>query len=194
MRPLLKRKDWLIVTALLAAAGTPARPQAAKPGDAKRANELTLAGLRPGKDSLSTAAKTFRLEHVSRDSRPESPEWADGCTGRFVRLELGRENLIEGVTVSSLGSARAECRATPPAWLQPKLLRTGRGLALGNTRKSVVATYGAPQSTGPSTHGGRELELLYYAFDWAGTEVPQVMEVTIEKGRVVQITLAFPSL
>jgi hypothetical protein len=42
--------------------------------------------------------------------------------------------------------------------------------------------------------------LLYYAFDWAGADVPQVMEVvcTLEEdgkpGRVVEITLAAPSL
>jgi hypothetical protein len=42
--------------------------------------------------------------------------------------------------------------------------------------------------------------LWYYAFDWAGPDVPQVMEVvcTREKdgqaGRVVEITLAAPSL
>jgi len=42
--------------------------------------------------------------------------------------------------------------------------------------------------------------LLYYAFDWAGPEVPQVMEVvcTAPKdgtpGKVVEITLAAGSL
>jgi hypothetical protein len=42
--------------------------------------------------------------------------------------------------------------------------------------------------------------LLYYAFDWAGTDVPQLMAVlcTPEKngkaGRVVEITLEAPSL
>ncbi len=180
------------VAALVLGLGAVAQEQPSK--NAKKLNELTLAGLRPGKDTLSDAAKSFKPEHTARGSRPESPEWADGCTGRFVRLELGRDNLIEGVTVSSLGSSKAECRATPPAWLQPKLLRTGRGLSLGSAKSSVVATYGPPQSSGPSTLNGRQLELLYYAFDWAGTDVPQVMEVTIEKGRVVQITLAFPSL
>lgn len=160
----------------------------------KRVNELTLAGLRPGKDTLVEASRIFKPEHAARDSRPESPEWADGCTGRFVRLEIGRANLIEGVTVSSLGSSNAECRAIPPAWLQAKLLRTGRGVGLGSSKSNVTSTYGPPQSSGPSTLNGRQLELLYYAFDWAGTDVPQVMEVTIEKGRVVQITLAYPSL
>jgi hypothetical protein len=47
---------------------------------------------------------------------------------------------------------------------------------------------------------GRELELLLYQFDWAGPDVPQVMEVlcTPEKegkpGRVMEIMLARGSL
>jgi hypothetical protein len=42
--------------------------------------------------------------------------------------------------------------------------------------------------------------LWYYAFDWAGPDVPQVMEVVCTKeqdgqpGYVVEITLAAPSL
>jgi hypothetical protein len=64
----------------------------------------------------------------------------------------------------------------------------------------VVQLYGAPDSRSPSTKGGRQLELLYYAFDWAGADVPQVMEVActvkegLPPGRVVEITLAAPSL
>jgi len=64
----------------------------------------------------------------------------------------------------------------------------------------VTDIYGKPDSRSPSTRGGQQLELLYYAFDWAGPDVPQVMEVlcTPQKdgmpGRVVEITLAGPSL
>lgn len=60
--------------------------------------------------------------------------------------------------------------------------------------------HGNPDSRSPSTKNGQPLELLYYAFDWAGPDVPQVMEVvcTAEKegkpGRVVEITLAAGSL
>ena len=72
--------------------------------------------------------------------------------------------------------------------------KTSRGIGLGSTKGNVLAAYGPPQSSGPSTQSGRELELLFYAFDWAGPDVPQVMEITLERGRVVQITLASPSL
>jgi len=55
-------------------------------------------------------------------------------------------------------------------------------------------------SRSPSTKGGQQLELLYYAFDWAGPDVPQILAVlcTPEKdgkpGRVVEITLVAESL
>jgi hypothetical protein len=60
--------------------------------------------------------------------------------------------------------------------------------------------YGQPGSRGPSTKDGQQLELLYYAFDWAGPDVPQVMAVlctpgsNAKPGRVVEITLMAPSL
>jgi hypothetical protein len=88
-----------------------------------------------------------------------------------------------------------DCAPTPPSpW------KTGKGLRLADSSDRVVALYGQPNSRSPSTKGGQQLELLYYAFDWAGPDVPQVMEVlcTPEKdgkpGRVVEITLAGPSL
>ena len=64
----------------------------------------------------------------------------------------------------------------------------------------MIALYGQPGTRGPSTKGGQQLELFYYAFDWAGPDVPQVMTVLCtpakdgKPGRVVEITLAAPSL
>lgn len=52
---------------------------------------------------------------------------------------------------------------------------------------------GEPDLRSPSTNDGQRLELLCYAFEWAGPDVPQVMTVlgTVEKddklGRVVEI-------
>lgn len=159
-----------------------------------RAHEVELARLRPGKDTLAAAEKLYKREHRSQDSREDAPEWVDGCRRRFLRVELSSQGVIESVTVSALGPGWPDCRENPPDWLRTQQWRTGRGLALGSTRQRVLALYGAPQSRGPSTQQGRELELLFYAFDWAGSDVPQVMEVTLEKGRVVQVTLAFPGL
>jgi len=77
---------------------------------------------------------------------------------------------------------------------------TGHGLALGDSSERVIALYGQPGTRGPSTEGKQKLELFYYAFDWAGPDVPQVMTVLCtpanegKPGRVVEITLAAPSL
>ncbi len=73
-------------------------------------------------------------------------------------------------------------------------------MRLGNLTSRVLQLYGEPDSRSPSTKDGQRLELLYYAFDWAGPDVPQVMEVLCaaekdgEPGQVVEITLAAASL
>ncbi len=83
---------------------------------------------------------------------------------------------------------------------RPPLLATGRGLSTFDSASKVIALYGNPDSRSPSTKNGQPLELLYYAFDWAGPDVPQVMEVVCtapkdgSSGRVVEITLAAGSL
>jgi hypothetical protein len=77
---------------------------------------------------------------------------------------------------------------------------TGMGLRLGDRAARVLQLYGQPDSRSPSTKDGQQLELLYYAFDWAGPDVPPIMEVlcTMEKdgqpGRVAEIALAASSL
>ena len=105
---------------------------------------------------------------------------------QFIRVSHGRT--LTGAILAKHGSS------LPHAW------HTGRGLAADALASRVVELYGEPDSRSPSTKDGQQLELLYYAFDWAGTAVPQVMEVlcTVARdgkpGRVVEITLAAPSL
>jgi len=71
---------------------------------------------------------------------------------------------------------------------------TGKGLKVCDAKSKAYSIYGEPSSVSPSTKNGQPLELLYYTFDWAGPDVPQVMEVvcTAPKdgtpGRVVEIT------
>jgi hypothetical protein len=81
-------------------------------------------------------------------------------------------------------------------FLDPKNWVTGLGLRIGDSQDQIVALYGEPNSSGPATKNGKELALMYYQFDWAGSDVPQVMEVLCARdtGRVVEITLAYPSL
>jgi len=193
-----------LVWAAALAAATPAAPaQHGAPAREKRraaprVHELTLAKLRPGVSTRAGAERLFRRPKAPAPSAAQQSagdaEWLDGCTGRWLLLDLHDDGRIRSITVSALGARWPDCPANPPDWLQTRSWRTGRGLSLGAARARVEQLYGPPQSSGPSTQQGRTLELMFYSFDWAGDDVPQVMEITLERGRVVQITLAASSL
>lgn len=168
--------------------------QAAAP---KRANELTLAGLRPGRDALSVALKRYNGKYAdAQHASPNLKRWLDPCTGHSLSLELDGHSLIQAITVSSLVPQEGKCANQKFGTLAVQDWVTGHGLRLGDTQDRVMELYGEPNSSGPSVNGDRELEFMYYAFDWAGSNVPQVMEIHCarETGRVVEMTLAFPSL
>ncbi len=166
----------------------------------ERANELALARLRPGKDTLATAKKVYGDERRAAQPDDENARtWKDTCK-HTLRVEADEHGVIQFITVSEeerpSEKPHKDCVDKSNARPRSALWRTGKGLRLGDKCVRVVALYGAPNSGGPSTGGNRELELLFYGFDWAGSDVPQVMEVYCDRAtaRVVQITLAFPSL
>lgn len=164
----------------------------------ERANESTLGGLRPGKDTVERARKLHRyLEQVPQDEG--SFVERSKCFGYDFYIESDAKGTVKTIRLVDDGSGgTTEC-----LWKNgkgPPRLATGRGLTVYESVLKVVELYGEPDSRSPSTKNGQPLELLYYAFDWAGPDVPQVMEVvcTAEKegkpGRVVEITLAAGSL
>jgi hypothetical protein len=158
----------------------------------RRANELTLAGLRPGKNTLEDAR--HRLSGLVELIHEESTvHWFRTCTGASLKLETDENDVIQTITFSLLDGAQPEC----PGPKARERWQTGRGLKLGDPCSRAAELYGKAASSGPSVQGGRELKFFFYAFDWAGSDVPQVMEVICDpaaRDRVVQITLAFPSL
>ena len=193
-------KLWRLTSLLAIALAAPGLTAGAQNRGANApTNELTVAGLRPGVSTLADAEKRFGTKN--RDTQAETDDikqWGEACTGRSLRLEVDERGVIQIVTVSSLGARAADCASKAPGNgpLTIERLKSGQGLALGEAKKRVVALYGEPDSVVPATFEGQEFEMLYYAFDWAGSDVPQVMEVTCERGtgRVRKITLAFPSL
>jgi hypothetical protein len=185
---------WLSVSLLLPAfsiwtTGPSNAPGLGRP--LKRQNELTLAGIRPGQDFLTNLIKRYKRPIRSAES---TPKWLNVCGREELSADLDSRNQVQVLRVSAT-RAFGDCAPVPPSnW------RTGRGLRIGDSCARPTDIYGNPDSRGPSTRDGQPLELLYYAFDWAGPDVPQVMQVvcTVEKngqaGRVVQITLAASSL
>ena len=189
---------WASVSALLLigwAIGASAQQSGKGAGAIKRTNELTLAGLRPGKDTPASAISKYRKPSNQGSSDAEY-SWNDECRHEILFVEMGRSNTIQEIrVVSGLDWSKFECAAPArSSW------KTGRNLALQDSADLVVKLYGKPDSRSPSTKDGQRLELWHYAFGWAGPDVPQVMEVfcALEKdgepGRVVEIRLAAASL
>jgi len=187
------------VAASLAAILSPtAQSQSEKQAVPKRFNELRLAGLRPGVDTLKQARSSYkRLE--AQPNENGTFVLHNPCYKSDLFLETDATERIKTLRLADNGSmVVVDC--FPKGSRQPPILVTGRGLSVFDYASKVIALYGEPTSRSPSTRNGQPLELLYYAFDWAGPDVPQVMEVvcTVPKdgtrGRVVEITLAAGSL
>jgi hypothetical protein len=168
---------------------------AAKKAAAQRANELTLAGLRPGRDSLTRAQQLNRQYESSKSSPGSQSVWLDACKDLSLTLDNDTQKKIQVIRVGYYCCSTVDCAGGPPSpW------KTGLGLRVNDPAPKVARLYGEPDSKSPSSRDGQKLELWYYAFDWAGADVPQVMEVLCTRqqdgtpGRVIEITLAAPSL
>ena len=217
----LKRALFVLCLAsTFASAQLPKKP-AVKKSPTHRSNELTLAELRPGRDRVAEAKTKFG----SKDMTAADGVLIWNCGNWALRLDLEGKTAIRAVTLSEVRSVETKAENLPPDRIRdiplPCYLKmtstalelekgkglnfknswtTGKGLVLGDPAEKVAQLYGEPDSRSPSTKDGQPLELWYYAFDWAGPDVPQVMEVLCTKekegqpGRVVEITLAAPSL
>jgi hypothetical protein len=162
-----------------------------------RTNELTIAGFRPGRDKLAAARARIGTKLPMTEDEPDRViTWHEFCNGQDLKIEADKNGVIQSLDLSSIEPVHRCSQEALAAAQQTGYWRTGRGLVLGDSRKRVISLYGPPGSNGPSQEGDERRELLYYAFDWAGSDVPQVMEVSCDKasGRVVEIMLAFPSL
>jgi hypothetical protein len=193
------RRDSLLAVFAVgcAVAGVQARQQkpVAKKAAAQKANELTLAGLRPGRDTTNHANELYRQIDPNSATHDSQTTWSDTCRKQLLAIDFDAEKKIQVIRAIAAPTLTPDCAAPPTnPW------KTGHGLRVGDMAAKVVQLYGEPDSRSPSTRDGQPLELMYYAFDWAGPDVPQVLEVlcTREKegqpGRVVEITLAAPSL
>ena len=173
------------------------KPAAKKPAAPAKANELTLAGLLPGRDNLKKAVRRYGYAQNSSSDSGEAT-WQNPCRPETLAVDHDQIGKIETVRVTVLtGVVDAVCFDKPKV---DRSWRSGRGLSINDPTTKIITLYGEPDSKSPSSKNGEQLELWYYAFDWAGPDVPQVMEVLCTKekdrkpGRVIEITLAAPSL
>jgi hypothetical protein len=121
-------------------------------------------------------------------------EWADKCRRSTLAIDTDPMKKVQVIRVTHAEFVNDCVKLPPSPW------KTGLGLRVNDPASRVAQLYGEPDSRSPSSKDGQQLELWYYAFDWAGADVPQVMEVLCTKGKngkpgqVIEITLAAPSL
>jgi hypothetical protein len=178
----------LVVAAVLSASAFPEqRDNAPKP-----VNELTLAGLRPGRDALTSAFKHYKQKYLVSKTSAESKEWRDTCTGRSLVLAVDSHSVIQVITVSLLVPRDGSCDNRRFEFLNLDDWITGKGLRLGDSRNHVVELYGEPTSSEPVVREDADFELLRWEFAAASPDVPQEMQVYCQRdsGRVVEITLS----
>jgi hypothetical protein len=164
-----------------------------------RVDELTLARPRPERDTRRQAKLNDNyLEQQPGDE--SSFVLHEVCYGNDLFVETDSKGVIKTIGHADDGSNRlTECLWKDDA-KQPERPGTSRRLIVGDPTAKVEQLYGEPHSRSPSTKDAQTLELLYYAFDGAGPDVPQVREVvcTAPKngapGHVMGITLAAGSL
>ena len=189
------KKFWLLVSlGVVVALAVQVGLQAMQHG---RVNELTLAGLRPGHDKISAPTQEFR--DLERDAAiTDAYVWGDICMHRELRVEADADGVAKTVTVGSKYKPDivAKCAASVMEPKRLKLLASGHGLQLGDACGRIEEIYGKAESRSPSVAGSDKLELYLYTFDWAGPDVPQVMEVSCDAASqtVAEITLAAASL
>jgi hypothetical protein len=190
------KKFWLLVSAVAAIAALTMQGGWGT-GGPKRLNELTLARFRPGRD---------RIEKVQRSSG-KFPSYAlpdealadgevvrrDLCHREQLTISARADGVIQSVVVGhTTGAFDADCEFN----LKPNPWTTGRGLRYRDACGRIEEMYGKAESRSPSVKGSDKLELYLYTFDWAGPDVPQVMEVSCDAASqtVTEITLAASSL
>jgi hypothetical protein len=184
-----------MVAACMAIAASPQTQKSSLKKPLPRTNELTLAGLRPGRDTLERAWQLYPRFGGGKLLPGGEIVWFDACKDLSLNLDSDPQRRIQVIRVGYYCCSTVDCSKAPPS-----LWKTGLGLRVEDPSARVVQLYGEPDSKSPSSKGGQQLELWYYAFDWAGADVPQVMEVLCTKekdgepGRVIEITLAAPSL
>jgi hypothetical protein len=189
------KRFWLLVSVVaFAALAVQVGLQAVQRG---RVNELSLAGLRPGHDKVSAPANEFR--DLTRDAAvTDAYVWGDICMHRELRVETDGSGVVKIVTVGSnyKPEIMAKCAASAMDPKRLRLIASGHGLQLGDACGRIEEIYGKAESRSPSVRGNDKLELYLYKFDWAGPDVPQVMEVSCgaSSQAVAEITLAAATL
>jgi hypothetical protein len=195
------KRFWLLVSVVVVAVAALTMQGGWGAGGPKRVNELTLAGLQAGKDAFEKASRKLGKEsHIRAQDDPNAHFWRINCDLDDLVIEADTEGIVRDVTVSFCPNRTDRAEVDCADRVYSRKFRTwwgsGRNLLLHDRCDHIGEIHGKPESPSPSVRGSDKLELYLYKFDWAGPDLPQVMEVCCDASTqtVLGITLAASSL
>lgn len=187
------KRSWLLVSVLVISAL--ALPIVLDGNVSKQIKEDTLAGLRPGKDTIERAYRRFGKERVrtSMSGDPGSVEVRESCNHEELTLTLNSSSVIEKATVGSeIGVANVDCTSQSYTRRVRAQFGSGHNLLFRDQCDRIQGIYGSPESKSSFAKGSERLESYVYHFDSTGKSVPLTLEVTCNtaENQVDRITLA----
>lgn len=133
----------------------------------KELREKSLAGLKPGKDTLQNAIRRFGPSNdAAQSDPPRFVVWRDVCNHQQVLVAMDESGLIRAVVVEQeLAIATSDC--TPGSYARKVRERfgSGRGLLYGDHCERIQELYGTAQSKASSNEGGKQIESYAYTFE-----------------------------
>ena len=102
----------ILVTALAGAQTSP-KPGAER-ASAHRANEMTLAGLRPGRDSIARAAELNKHFRIGKELQGSEKTWLDGCRHLSLSIDSADRKTVAVIRAANWSDSKTECSAPPP--------------------------------------------------------------------------------
>ncbi|MGN6593707.1 MAG: hypothetical protein ACTHJX_12495 [Terriglobales bacterium] len=177
-----------LLVALPLRAQDPASSADRPPGNV---NELTLAGLQPGRSRLEAAEARWGRQWTHPDAdESDVYVWCDARSRLRIGLDTGASGTVRVVTVERMAAGKGSPEACH-AQLSAAVARTGRGVRLGDSEAQLLRTYGKPFFSGPSSLDGHNVRLVVFNFSWAGSDKPQILESTFDgAGKLIKMTLS----
>jgi hypothetical protein len=171
------------VVRLWSTASAASKPHLAEGIISRLTNELEIAGLRPGQDTMRKAYHRFGKNLVTNElSQSGSVVWLDVCNHQMLTVSFDTNDIILGVRIQHTpGVTMADCDVRSYSRnVRSRMGGTGHGLLFGDRCDRVQQLYGSPHSDDHSASGTQESNSFVYHFDRGSKGSQLTLEITCD--------------
>jgi hypothetical protein len=183
---LVSRKFWLLGSATIGLFAATIATAATKP-----VNEIRLGGLQPGRDTLQSFKRKVKREEPAFDGSTEH-SYYEICNYQTIDVYPDSTGRLTRISVTQVTERIiADCTDKSYSRQARRWLGSGHDLLLGDTCQQAIEIYGKPASETSGAESNSVIKSMTYDFGWAGSKVPQAMQVecSIPENKVIKMTL-----